>query len=69
MRRHVMVANPATFAACLELDLNAEESEGGTETAVIYAFNDTIPPIFQEREGVENLIKGLVCLADHGLTA
>ena len=35
MRRHVMVANPSTFAACLELALNAEEAEGGMETAVI----------------------------------
>ena len=59
MRRHVMVANPATFAACLELALNAEEAEGETETAVIHALNDTMPPIFQEREAVENLTKGL----------
>ena len=59
MRRHVMVANPPTFAACLELALNAEEAEGGTETAVIHALNDTLPPIFQEREAVENLTKGL----------
>ena len=46
MRRHVMVANPPTFSACLELALNAEEAEGGTETAVIHALNDTLPPIF-----------------------
>ena len=46
MRRHVMVANPPTFAACLELALNAEEAEGGTETAVIHALHDTLPPIF-----------------------
>ena len=59
MRRHVMVANPPTFAACLELALNAEEAEGGTETAVIHALHDTLPPIFQEREAVENLTKGL----------
>ena len=45
-RRHVMVANPPTFAACLELALNAEEAEGGTETAVIHALHDTFPPIF-----------------------
>ena len=59
MRRHVMVANPPTFAACLELALNAEEAEGGTETAVIHALHDTLPPIFQEREDIENLTKGL----------
>ena len=59
MRRHVMVANPPTFAACLELALNAEEAEGRTETAVIHALNDTLPPIFQEKEAVENLAKGL----------
>ena len=59
MRRHVMVANPPTFAACLELALNAEEAEGGTETAVIHALHDTLPPIFQEREAVENLAKDL----------
>ena len=46
MRRHVMVANLATFSACLELALNAEEAKGGTETAVIHALNDTKPPIF-----------------------
>ena len=46
MRRHVMVANPATFAACLELALDAEEAESGTETAVTHALNDTMPPIF-----------------------
>ena len=54
-----MVANPPTFAACLELALNAKEAEGGTETAVIHALHDTLPPIFQEREAVENLTKGL----------
>ena len=59
MRRHVMVANLATFVACLELALNAEEAEGVTETVVIHAINDTMPPIFQEREAVENLTKGL----------
>ena len=59
MRRHVMVANPPTFAACLELALNAEEAEGGTETAKIHVLHDTLPPIFQEREVVENLTKGL----------
>ena len=59
MRRHVMVANPPTFVACLELALNAEEAEGGTETAVIHALNDALPPIFQEREAIENLTKGL----------
>ena len=59
MRRHVMVANPATFPACLELALNAEEAEGEIETAVIHALNDSMPPIFQERETVENLTKGL----------
>ena len=59
MGRHVMVANPPTFAACLELALNAEEAEGGTETAVIHVLHDTLPPIFQEREAVENLTKGL----------
>ena len=62
MRRHVMVANPPTFAACLELALNAEEAEGGTETAVIHALHDTLPPIFQESEVVENLTKGLADL-------
>ena len=59
MRRHVMVANPPTFIACLELALNAEEVEGGTKTAVIHALNNALPPIFQEREVVENLTKGL----------
>ena len=59
MRQHVMVANPPTFAACLELALNAEAAEGGTETAVIHALHDTLPPIFQEREAVEYLTKGL----------
>ena len=54
-----MVANPPTFAACLELALHAEEAEGGTETVVIHALHDTLPPIFQEREAVENLTKGL----------
>ena len=54
-----MVANPPTFATCLELALNVEEAEGGTETAVIHALHDTLPPIFQEREAVENLTKGL----------
>ena len=60
MRRHVMVANPPTFAACLELGLNAEEAERGTAMAVIHALHDTLPPIFQEREAIENLTKGLV---------
>ena len=59
MRRHVMVAKPPTFAACLELALNAEEAEGGMETAVIYALHDTPPLIFQEREAIENLTKRL----------
>ena len=59
MRRHVMVANPPTFAACLELALNAKEAEGGIETVVIHTLHDTLPPIFQEREAVENLTKGL----------
>ena len=59
MRRHVMVANPATSTACLESALNAEEAEGETETAVIHALNVTMPPIFQERGAVENLTKGL----------
>ena len=54
-----MVANPATFAACLEFALNAEEAEGGTEVAVIHALNDTVPPIFQQKEVIENLTKGL----------
>ena len=62
MRRHVMVANPPTFAACLELAHIAEEAEGGMETAVIHALHDTLPPIFQEREAVENLTKGLAKL-------
>ena len=62
MHRHVMVANLATFVVCLELALNAEEAEGGTKTAVIHALNDTMPPIFQEREAVENLTKGLAKL-------
>ena len=46
MRRHVMVANPSTFAACLELALNVEEAKGGTMTVVIHALNDTLPLIF-----------------------
>ena len=46
MRRHVMVANPPTFVACLELALNAKEAEGGMETAVIHALHETLPPIF-----------------------
>ena len=58
-RRHVMVANPPTFAACLELALNVEVAERGTEMAVIHALYDTLPPIFQEREAVENRTKGL----------
>ena len=37
-----------------------EEAEGGTETAVIRALHNTLPPIFQEREVVDNLTKGLV---------
>ena len=40
--------------------MRTEEVEGGTETAVIHALHDTLPPIFQEREVVENLTKGLV---------
>ena len=59
MRWHVMVANPPTFSACLQLALNVEEAEGGMETAVIHALHDTLPPIFQEREAIENLTKGL----------
>ena len=54
-----MVVNPPTFAACLELALNAEEAEVGTETAVIDALHDTLSPIFQEREAIENLTRGL----------
>ena len=54
-----MVANLPTFVAYLELALNAKEAEGGTEMAVIHALHDTLPPIFQEREAVENLTKGL----------
>ena len=46
MCRHVMVANPPTFAACLELALNAEEADGGIETVVIHALHDTVPQIF-----------------------
>ena len=52
------MANPPTFAACLELSFNAGETEGGTEMA-IHALDDTMPPIFQEKEAVENLAKGL----------
>ena len=59
MRQHVMVANLPRFAACLELALNAKEAEGGKETAVIHALHNTLPPIFQEREAIENLTKGL----------
>ena len=57
--RHVMVANPPTFAACLELALNVEEAKGGMEMAVIHALHDPLPPILQEREANENLTKGL----------
>ena len=46
----------------LKLALNAEEAEGGTKMAVIHALHDTLPPIFQEREAVENLTKGLADL-------
>ena len=59
MRRHVMVANLPTFVAYFELALSAKEAEGGTETAVIHVLNDTMPPIFQGKEAVENLAKGL----------
>ena len=53
-----MVANPATFAACLEFALNVEEAEGETETAVIHVLNDTMPQYFKRERQLKTSPRG-----------